>query len=522
MGSTRDWIKRSFVPRQATAFSIQSTVVQPSSTLLSPISREVSGISEKEKDEFSEYEIDQFQIKEEDDLLNHSYIDVMLKIFVRWAGSITVFCIASLILILWIVIGIVYKAPETWQIIMQDGQSIQCYIWDTLLMRQQLDDSDRFLAFYGRLKSRFSMHKQLLTEFHRSQKKVHIRSTETPTVDLAEENWFDRQATLFSKILGSAPAIILYWIGVFVWVGCGALKLKTDSDPPYTGRYSGSNPEYVSWSDVWQMYINTAVAVVLLISSVVLQNVRARNNKFVRNELNKVSLLDSKIEGTSRYLTGNMEPNKEVEVLPCKRKGFEKVISFYAAIIGSGIGLAISVLVFIVWLAIGHLMQWDSNWWLIIGTYTGLVGYIDGFTLRETFRAITAYDEAKFDELLDDSQELLTILGIDYQLQRPSTKFNIQQRISVYVSNACSSKYSVMASVFTVVALLVIASGLKWSVTGQLICNSPTMIIEGFCLLILIQAHVWADYQRRFTVRQLAISRTLIARFLDLEVSARR
>ncbi len=522
MGSTKDWLKKVFVPRQDTAFSIQSTVVQPSPALLSPISREDTEISEKEKDEFSVYEIDQFEKKEDSELLSHSYIDVMLVFFVRWAGTITMFCLIMAILILWIVLGIVYNAPDTWQIVMQDGQSIQCYVWDTLLMRQQVDDSERFLVFYGRIKSRFSTHKKLLTELRRNQKSVRLASNETPAVELTDKNWFDRQATFLSKMLGSAPAIVLYWIGVFIWVGCGALKLKSDSDPPFTGKYSGSNPEYVAWSDVWQMYINTAVAVVLLISSTVLQNVRARNNAFVRNELDKVSLLDSKIEGTARYLTGSMDPNKDVEVLPCKRKGFQKVISFYGAIIGSGIGLAISVVVFAVWIGIGHLMDWNSNWWLIIGTYTGLVGYIDGFVLREVYHAITLYDETKFEELLDDSQELLTILGIDYQVQRPETKFNISQRVSVFVSTVCSSQYAVMASIFTVILLLVIASALKWSVTGQLICNSPTMIIEGFCLLVLIQAHVWADYQRRFTVRQLAISRALIAKSLDLEISERR
>jgi hypothetical protein len=44
-----------------------------------------------------------------------------------------------------------------------------------------------------------------------------------------------------------------------------------------------------------------------------------------------------------------------------------------------------------------------------------------------------------------------------------------------------------------VIMLLAVASIMRWSETGQLLCNNPTMIIEGFLLLALIQAHVMAN-----------------------------
>lgn len=45
--------------------------------------------------------------------------------------------------------------------------------------------------------------------------------------------------------------------------------------------------------------------------------------------------------------------------------------------------------------------------------------------------------------------------------------------------------------------VLSVATALRWSETGQFIANTPTRIIEGFLLLVLIQAHNMAIVKRR-------------------------
>ncbi len=47
------------------------------------------------------------------------------------------------------------------------------------------------------------------------------------------------------------------------------------------------------------------------------------------------------------------------------------------------------------------------------------------------------------------------------------------------------------------VGLLCVATGLLWSETGQLICNTPTMIVEGFLFLVLFQGHNMSNVERR-------------------------
>ncbi|GME88696.1 unnamed protein product [Ambrosiozyma monospora] len=49
-----------------------------------------------------------------------------------------------------------------------------------------------------------------------------------------------------------------------------------------------------------------------------------------------------------------------------------------------------------------------------------------------------------------------------------------------------------------------------WSETAQLVCNTPTMIIEGFFLLILLQCHGYTDEKRRYAIVQMKNSREVL------------
>lgn len=525
MASLAAKLKRTFVPQKRQDIFIRSGIIPPTHFRSTSFEKEteIIGSNETFSDKSSETSsLDKYEIE---DSYYDGYIsplDKAIMFVIKVTGSVYGFLLACAILIIWIVLGAVYKAPQNWQIVMQDGQSIQCYVWDTLLMRQQLDDNNSLLRLSGRIKSRCTTHKRILTNL-RSESTTKMSVDEKynnveSLIRLQSESYFSKFTSAVSRMLGSLPAIILYWLGVFAWVGCGALYTSTGNDPPFTGERTGSNPQYAKWTDTWQMYINTAVAVVLLVTSVVLENVRWRNDQFVCSQIEEINVLDCKLEAMGRYLTGDQLDNVLVKVTTCERKGFKKFISYYAEVIGTGVGLLITIAVFAVWIGVGHLMGWDSNWWLIIGTYTGLMGYVDGFVLREVYQSITEDEELKFAEMLKESQDLLDLSGINYKLRQPVIKENIGYKISYYINVLCSNQWSVLVSIITVIGLICVASGLRWSVTGQLICNTPTMIIEGFCMMVLIQAHGWADYKRRFTVKELAISRELLLQYYEQKV----
>ncbi|SCU82306.1 LAME_0C00562g1_1 [Lachancea meyersii CBS 8951] len=488
-------------------------------------------ILDNSSDEISESEMGHVDVREEGAILTtHGFTglqkdfgDRVLDKLVMFAGTQFIFFIMWAIIIVWIVLGIVYKAPDNWQVVMQDGQSLQSYFWDTLLMRQQLTSAHDHTNVCAVLRSRIRTFKkfglspaaQLARE--KSQEDVQATSYEVQGAlkdgkgELVVESWYDRLSTLASKLIGSLPAILIFWGGIFAWVGCGALPLATGNNPPF----SSSNPEYKKFSDLWQLCINTATAVPLLICTMFLQNIRARHEKYITKLLAAVFDIDTEIEEHLRTVNGDFTTPNEIVTIPARdRSVFEKVIDVYADIIGTGVGLVIAIGAIAAWLAIGNVMSWSSNWWLIIGTYTGLIGFLDGSVLRQVYFRIVNQEEENYALMAQEDADLFEALGLhcpdELFVDHKKAKSSFSLKISNAINRACSSQLCVLASISTIIGLIIVASALRWSTTGQLICNTPTMIIEEFFLIVLIQAHNWADKRRRIDVSTLYARRCLL------------
>ena len=440
-----------------------------------------------------------------------SPLDTFIGYAVDVTGSVYMLVFVISILIAWIIWGAVTGAPDTWQIVMQDGQSIQTYVWDTFLMRQQLDDNEKLLILSGKLQSRLRTHTRLLKKLkdknpnfiltdEMREKIIDLNNSDNDLLVHIEnkKTWFDKVSEVCSKLLGNLYCVIIYWIGIFVWIGCGAIPNNNGTD---------SQPLMQKFSNNWQMYINTATAIELLFTSVFLEHVRSRSSDIINRQIKSFIKLDTDLECLERTILNDVEENELIIVERCPRDKIQKIISFYANAIGNGLGLIITFCVFIMWFGIGNLMHWNDNWWLIIGTYTGLVGFIDGYVLREVFFSLTKYEHQKFYDLFEDSQGLLEFIGISYTLERYKPKITLDTKVSLWINYMCSNKWSVIVSVTTVLGLIIMGCALLWSETAQLVANTPTMIIEGFFLLILIQAHNWADDERSNMVRELTKSR---------------
>ena len=426
---------------------------------------------------------------------------------VSGSRSFLIFMVA--VMIIWIVLGIVYQAPQVWQVVMQDGQSIQCYLWDTILMRHQLKEHTSYLMFCATSKSRLLTFQRLLKQYEDKKfAEVNEASVDDSGTSLAAKyddvavtNWFDSLSNAVGECLGSIVLVIVYWAGIFVWLGCGAMYILSGNDAPFTGKYSGSNPEYTKWGNNWQLYINTGTAIVLLVTSVFLQNMRYRHEKYVQDIMNRIVKIERQIEVVLRDQTEDILLNPLVEIGREKRIPMKKAIDDYADLIGTGVGVVLAACVFVAWLVVGHLMKWNSTWWLIIGTYTGLVGFLDGFVLRLVYLRISAHENVIFQDLFEESAK---VMHIDPPQKTPSHHSKMSfwgYKASVWINIICSSPYAVLVSVLVIIGLIVAASIMHWTTTGQLIANTPTMIIEGFMLIILIQAHNWDDYRRREYLR---------------------
>ena len=433
--------------------------------------------------------------------LEKGLTDRILDWLVMAAGSEYVFFLMWCILIIWIVLGCVYKGPNVWQVVMQDGQSLQTYFWDTLLVRQQLISAHEQRIICGVVRSRIASFKRFAKE---RRKFVGLKERDVEVVDLPvgdvefsskllTENWYDRLCNYFSVIIGSLYTMIIFWIGIIIWLVCGVIPKRGDNEPPYTGETTGSNPHLVKFSSTWQLYINSATAVVLLVSSMFLQNIRARHDKFI-----------------AKFVVQVFDADREIE---------EKFRVECADVVGTGAGAVIAVAAIAAWLGVGKLMDWNDDWWLIIGTYTGLIGFLDGFVIREVYYRIVNEEESNYSEVAKEDLELFESLGIncpeEYSGKPPTGhKTKLDFRISTWITYVCSSQWSVLLSIAIIIGLIIAASCLHWSTTGQLLANTPTMIIEAFFMIVLIQAHNWADFQRRVELSALCGRRQILLNYL--------
>ncbi|KAI9472176.1 MAG: Low-affinity iron/zinc ion transport protein fet4 [Benjaminiella poitrasii] len=422
----------------------------------------------------------------------------IFDIITQYAGSRIAFVITLIILGAWAVVGIVLGAPENWQIVMQDGSSIQCYISDTLLMRQQHNNCYGLLSILSQLRSRNATLSRLLhhpdvalvnaTEVSN----MNIQDDVGDAVSLPIENWFDRCCNWASWAVGSLSSLAVYTGGILAWVAVG---------------------KSMGWSDLWQLYINTAVAVELTFTSMFLQNTRRRHMEYLKKCLKRVMETDVELEILLRRHADDNQPNPTICVEPPKVSRSIRAIDYYGDVIGTGAGAFISVCVFVLWLAIGKTMEWSSDWWLIIGTYTGLVGFVDGFVLRNVYFRQDVWLDSQFELMNDADEQLYQYLNLPPPSKPVENDHSIITKVSNWMGRICAKPHAVLVSIIIVVGLLGIASGMKWNQTGQLICNTPTMIIEGFLLIVLIQAHNMSNLKRRIQLHDILIRRFKLLQF---------
>ncbi|KAI1395834.1 Low affinity iron permease-domain-containing protein [Hypoxylon fuscum] len=404
-----------------------------------------------------------------------------LDFAVKAAGSNWALGFTVLLLVAWAVWGIVAGPTDTWQVILQDTSSIQAYISATLLLRQQQTSCRGILGRICGLISRSASNERMLRSLPTKdldQLKLarNPRRADVEASTAVKRTAFGKIANVVAASVGSLIFLGIYWTGIFVWV------------------FSGIPLQF---SDTWQLDINTATALQISLTTMFLQNIRRQHDEHLELCIKSIDLVDADVEVQLRQLTGDQESNAVVKSEPPVLSKAQKAIDIYAFIVGGSIGVTISCAVFILWIAVGNSLEFDDNWWLIIGTYTGLMGFIDGFIMKNVDHRETALAERHFQRLADQDYSLFRLMDIEMPEVRENPKLSLNQRLSKVIGNWCGSTAASYTAVLTVFTLIIIASAMQWTETGQLLCNTPTMIVEGFLLITLLQAHNMADDKRR-------------------------
>lgn len=423
-------------------------------------------------------------------------LDRWLDAVVEFSGSQYVFFFIMAALFTWAFMGIPFGDSNYWQIVISDSQAIFSYIFDSLLMRQQLNGYQSNLEVSACLRSRCASHKRMLRKLNAS---VDYKEMEGVKVDdfashLPPENWFGRMCTRASFFLGHIITVIIYWIGIIIWLGFG---------------------QYCSWDNAWQFYINSATSAMMVLYFTFLANIRERHSEYSRICVDLIYQADSTLEFKLRALTGDETPNQPVTIPGLKVGRIQRTIDYYADLVGTLSGIAILIIVMVIWIAIGPLMSFNANWWLLIGTYTGLMGMNDGFVLRNIYHVLRVHEDVQFEEVKLDDSGAFAIISLPEPKDEQVSERSLSTRISLAVGKVCSSEYMVIAGTATMIGLVIISSAMDWSLTGQLISNVPPSIIETFFMMILITGHNDFEIKRRVDLRNIYVKRLKILSYVN-------
>ena len=145
------------------------------------------------------------------------------------------------------------------------------------------------------------------------------------------------------------------------------------------------------------------------------------------------------------------------------------------------------------------------------------VGFVDAFVLRNVMQRQQGALLAGGDALDALDAKISAALGAGCICPPPpeATSMGPVYRVSSFFSRLVGHVEVTYASVAIVVLLLVSATAMGWTETAQLMCNTPTMIIEGGMLLVLMMAHMASHQYMRARVQTLLQRRLAFRAALD-------
>ncbi|KAJ5113984.1 hypothetical protein N7456_002518 [Penicillium angulare] len=411
-------------------------------------------------------------------------IDRWLDKLVQLAGSAPIFSLLMIGLIVWAVAGIWHGNSETWIAAISDIQALICYIYDSVLMRQLFRkyhvEHDAMLQIQSRcgshrrmiayLKGTLGEHQihQLamhVNEIHSSSSS--ISKKDDPFVidsDLRTPGYFARYIISMANTCWHIISVGGYWLCIFIWLGFACLR------------------------ECYAAYNNTY--------------------------LDAIFKLDTTIEIKLRHLTRDTLPNSTVIKCAPKENFLQRAVFYYADIVGALVGIMLLVVVLLAWIAVGPVFKYNQSWWLLIGTYAGLVGLFDSFVLRNVQGKISRYIDEDFDILDESTKDILDELYI-FDSSASIEHQSITLSLSAWMDGVSSNVIMVFAGFLLTVGCLIASSALKWSLTGQLISNVPPNIIETLLMLILITGQNDAEAKSRARLADIYSQRQRLMLFVQ-------
>jgi low-affinity ferrous iron transport protein len=272
----------------------------------------------------------------------------------------------------WAIAGAVTGAPDLWQIILQDVSSIQCYISDMILMRQQMNDFREHLRIIALLRSRSytitkcfrllieqerleaaasPLHRersvdiaklssaeltplssegyphitvQTLTNFESSDSLQHRGRTKTTVFHDLEGA--ARELDAIGNAISLAPEDFIDRVIVIIADVMGSIWMLIAFVIGIVA-WIALGPKY-GFSNNWQLWLNTCTALQQTLSTSLLTLARKRHTNFIERCMCAIFRQDCEVEYRARTLIGYDGPNEVVKIEWAAEHRFERSLDW--------------------------------------------------------------------------------------------------------------------------------------------------------------------------------------------------
>lgn len=154
-------------------------------------------------------------------------LDRGLDLVVRASGSLVAFLLIQLLLVTWAFLGIAFHGFQLWPILISNAQAIFTYMFDSLLMRQQLNGYTESLTIAAELQSRSNTIRRMLCQVVAwldsdvGEVSPLAHNTSAGEEELPHEDNFTRVISRCSMALGHVAFVAVYWTCIVVWIAFG-------------------------------------------------------------------------------------------------------------------------------------------------------------------------------------------------------------------------------------------------------------------------------------------------------------
>lgn len=131
------------------------------------------------------------------------------------------------------------------------------------------------------------------------------------------------------------------------------------------------------------------------------------------------------------------------------------------------------------------------------------------------------YEDEQFGQVNDEDANTLAVIGVEQLKEERVADRSLSYRMSIRVGYICSHEWTIVSGVILIFGLVIGASVMRWSVTGQLFCNIPPSIIKSFFTLILITGHNIGEAKRRVDLYNIYMRRFKLIAYIDSQNSTK-